>query len=173
VLKRGLLEVVWGQSASISYGAERWDLTAYPRPYLVAIGSSTVVSRRPSTCREPGRFVFVAVNCVMDRLESGIVRSVDVAVIMVRSCALRSSMRRQWQMSICCWDIGNRGASKALLPPCEVRESARRADPVPRASERVGISTGSPYAFLQAVVIHGQGVGAVEARGVGFAGLSG
>jgi len=61
------------------------------------------------------------------------------------------------------------GASKAHLPPCEVRESTRWADPVPNAPERVP-TLGSPYAVLQAVVIHRQGVGTMR-RVVSFAGL--
>jgi len=101
VLKKGLLGMAWGQSAGISYCAERRDLTAYPRPYLVAISSSSVVSGRPSTCREPGLIVFVAVNSIMYRLESDTFRRVNMIVIMVRSRNLRTRMCRQWQMSIC------------------------------------------------------------------------
>jgi hypothetical protein len=155
----------------VSSCTESWALIAYSRPNLVTI-CSTVVARRPSTCRESRLFVFVSVNGMMDCLGRDALRRVAEMIIVVRGRYLRSGRRRQWQMSICCWNIGNRGASKALLPPCKVGESARGADPVPIASERVGISTGSPSALLQTVVVHGQGVGAVGKRGFGFVCLS-
>jgi hypothetical protein len=168
--RRGGLYGVGNSLQRVSQCVRKLAVEAYPRPYLIAACSSTVISRRPSTCGEPR---FSLVDSKIIRLKRGAIWRLDVMVLAIRGWDVVYGVCRCRKMPICWQAVGMRSwrALKTHLPPGEVGESTRRADPVSNAFGVVEIPTGSPYAVLQAVVVHLQGVEGVGRRDVGCVGL--